>query len=40
MLPTKLKERYFEDSWKIVNNLIELKKVNTEVLNNLVDIHI
>lgn len=25
MLPSNLKDKYFKDSWTIINNLIELK---------------
>lgn len=29
MLPSSLKDKYFKDSWTIINNLIEIKKINT-----------
>ena len=40
MVPTNLKEKYFKDSWTIINNLIEIKKINSENLNALLKVHL
>ena len=40
MLPANLSKKYFKDSWTIINNLIDSKKIKTGNLNALLDVHI
>lgn len=40
MLPTNLKNKYIKDSWTIINNLIDMKKIDANNLNALINVHI